>query len=65
MGELFNSSAERLLQISIDGDVVSLNGIEKKKNELKNLVLAKLAPETELPDEVENKLLAYVRRAIE
>lgn len=65
MGAIYSSSPERLADLDIVGDVVSLNGISRKKNELKAEVLSRITSETELPEEIERKLLDLIRNAID
>ncbi len=62
---IFSCTKEKLGELKIIGDVVSLNGVERRKNELKTEILAKLTESTELPEEVESKLLARIRNAID
>lgn len=61
---IFSCPKERLAELQICGDVVSLNGVERKKNELKTEILARLTNNTELPQEVETKLIKSIRNAI-
>jgi predicted ATPase len=61
---IFNCPKERLTELQIRDDVVSLNGVQRKKNELKTEVLAKLTESTVLPQEVETKLVSRIRDAI-
>jgi predicted ATPase len=46
--------------LSIRDDVVTANGISKKKAELSREVCAKLAPDTVMPDELQQKLLGKI-----
>jgi metal-sulfur cluster biosynthetic enzyme len=62
---IFGCPKARLAELQIRDDIVSLNGIERKKNELKTEILAKLTENTELPQEVENKLIDRIRNAID
>ena len=62
---IFGCTKERLVEIQINADIVSLNGVERKKNELKTEILARLTESTELPTEVEIKLLDPIRKAID
>jgi predicted ATPase len=61
--EVYSSSA--LDQLSIEGDNISLNGITRRKIELRDLVLAALGAETPLPDEFTSKLLDPLVAAID
>lgn len=64
MCSVFNCSSERLAELNITGDIVSLNGIQRKKNELKAEVIGKLVIGTELPEELEKKLISRIQIAI-
>jgi hypothetical protein len=61
---VFGCANDRLGELQIVGDVVSLLGVERKKNELKAEILARMTHNTELPEEVERKLLAPISAAI-
>ena len=65
MRSIYSCAADHLLNIEIKDDVVSLNGISRKKNELKEEVLARITKETELPGEVEEKLMLLIKNSIE
>lgn len=64
LSAVFGCAKERLVELSIAHDVVSLNGVERKKNDLKNEILSRLTISTELPLEVETKLIGPVYAAI-
>ncbi|WP_405236083.1 ATP-dependent nuclease [Lentisalinibacter orientalis] len=50
--------------IEIEGDVVSANGISYRKAELCKIVVEDMRPETELPTEIEEKLLERLERLL-
>lgn len=64
MCAIFNCSSDRLTELEIVGDVVSLNGVQRKKNELKTEILGKLVGDTGLSAELQEKLIDRVRAAI-
>ena len=50
--------------MTIDGDSVSLNGITRRKMELRDLVLSHLTEDTALPEEMQANLLTRIDAAI-
>ena len=64
MAGVFSCPPDRAGEILINGDVISLNGIDRKKNELKADILSRLDGNTVLPEELERKLLEKIQRAI-
>jgi predicted ATPase len=57
MRNVFVCGESSLGDLKIEGDLISLNGITKNKNALKNEILASLDSSTSLPSELETKLL--------
>jgi predicted ATPase len=56
---------DRAAEITISGDVVSLNGIDRTKNDLKTEILSRIDSATQLPEEFDAKLVDRVRAATE
>jgi hypothetical protein len=65
VGAVFSCTPERAGDIQITGDVVSLNGIERKKNDLKAEILSRIDSTTPLPEELERKLIERISAAID
>jgi len=65
VGTTFGCPTERAGEIQIVDDVISLNGISRKKNELKSEILNRIDGMTPLPDEFERKLMDRIRSAVE
>lgn len=65
MSSIYSCALEQIKEINIENDVVSLNGISKKKNELKNEVLSRITIDTEFPFEVESKLIDLIKAAVD
>jgi predicted ATPase len=61
---VFACDVSRVSELSIDGDRISINGIEKTKNELKTEILARIVPQTIMPKELEEKLLVPLAKSI-
>jgi len=61
---VFSCDAADVDNILIAGDIISLNGIEKTKNELSVEILRHLTSFTPTNPEVESRLLARLLRAI-
>jgi len=64
LADIFASSDEQLAGLSIQGDVVALNGISKTKNELSLEVVRRLDSSTELPSELLERYVSPVVKAI-
>jgi len=64
MQEIFRCGETDVEGISVNGDVVRLNGIEKRKKELVQEVVQRVGPGSILPQELEHKLLDKVTVAI-
>lgn len=65
MSTIFGCHEDTLAAISINGDVVALNGVEMRKKELSQEVVRRLDGRTILPQELQTKLLDRIRVAIE
>lgn len=65
LANCFSCSPERLHELSIIGDEISLNGVFFKKSGLSELVLKRMTPTTIISTEIEVKLLEPLRKAIE
>jgi hypothetical protein len=61
----FNCALENIHTMKIVDDLVSIGEASFKKNELKSEILRRLDASTELPEELERKLLSKVRATIE
>jgi predicted ATPase len=64
MASVFACDAAQIASVVMEGDVLKLNGIEKKKNDLKDEILKALDSTTELPEELRTKLLKPIEDAI-
>ena len=64
MREIFACGESELAGLTINDDVVALNGIEKRKKDLCQEVTRRVDTNTVLPPELENKLLVKVAKAI-
>ena len=64
MTAVFSCDPAALESISITGDVISLNGISKTKNDLSMEIVRQLSPTTPMHPEVETRLLAGLTKAI-
>ncbi len=64
MSTIFNCDEGRLAELKIVEDVITLNGVARRKNELCDEILAKMRADDELVKELEDKLLAPLRDAI-
>jgi len=62
---IFACTPEQLKNLTITGDVVSLNGINKTKSELSAEVLRQMDGSTRLPEEFADRLLRPLETAIE
>jgi predicted ATPase len=65
MQAIYSCAPDQLDGIQINGDVVSLNGISKSKNDLATEVIKQLNDGVVYPTEVESKLLLPLKLAIE
>jgi hypothetical protein len=65
MQALFSCSTEQLTDLQIAGDVITLNGISKTKNDLATEVVKQLSEATSYPGELESQLLAPLKQSIE
>lgn len=64
LADIFSCDEEAIGEMTISGDLVRLRGIELRKVELCERVVARLTAGTALPSEVEEKLIAPLRSAI-
>ncbi|MBI3617741.1 MAG: hypothetical protein HY210_05945 [Candidatus Omnitrophica bacterium] len=64
MREIFGCGEAELDGLTIKDDVVSLNGIGKRKKDLCQEVVRRVDTNTVLPPELESKLLIKVANAI-
>jgi predicted ATPase len=64
LASIYSCAATDVSNLSLNGDLVSLNGINKTKNELANEVISRLDSSTPLPDELEKNLLKLIEDAI-
>ncbi len=65
METIFRCSAREVAQLTIEADLVSLNGIEKRKKELCQEVVRAIDSNTNLPSELEEKLIHKIVNAIQ
>ena len=65
MCKIFNCSEAQLDTLDMAHDVLTLNGIALKKNELKGEILKRLDSTTILPEELTDKLLAPLEKAMQ
>lgn len=65
LATIFACTPERLNDLTVTGDVVSLNGISKTKSELATEVLRQMDGSTRLPEEFEARLLRPLETSIE
>lgn len=61
---IFNCGDDAIRTLNLDGDRITVNGITKTKNELKDDVLRRLTADAELPQEFQSKLLTPLQSAI-
>lgn len=64
LASIFACTSDQLNSLTVAGDIVSLNGINKTKNELVTEVLRQMDGSTRLPAEVSERLLRPVEAAI-
>ena len=64
MQDIFSCSQEQVLAMRIDDDLIEINAISLKKDDLCNQVLDLYTSGTEITAEVKDKLLAPIRMAI-
>ena len=62
---IFACTAEQLNNLTITGDTVTLNGINKTKSELGTEVLRQMDGSTRLPEDFVERLLRPLETAIE
>ncbi len=65
LAHIYACSVDRVQELTIRDDRVTLNGISKSKNELKDEILRSFHSGNALPDELESKLLNEVGTAID
>ena len=65
MQEIFSCDIAALDKLEISDDVVSLNGIKWRKKELSRRVLDRLQADSVIPEELEERLFAKLRSAID
>jgi len=65
IAEIYKCDVKAISQLTLNGDIVSLNGISHSKNDLCDEVLARLQASSQLVAEFEDKLLKPVATAIE
>jgi predicted ATPase len=65
LASIFACTPDQLEGLTINADIVSLNGINKKKNELLTEVLKQLHESTHLPQEFEDRLVRPLEIAIQ
>lgn len=65
LGAIFACSPDQLSTLTISGDIISLNGINKTKNELVTEVLRQMDGSTRFPQEFEDRLLRPLEAAIQ
>jgi predicted ATPase len=65
MQSIFSCAHDDLANIQISGDMVTLNGIPKTKNDLATEVIRHLADSVVFPEELESQLLSPLRKSIE
>ena len=63
--EVFSCGIEQLETLPIKDDVIEMNGICFTKTELCERIVTEMTAESELPEELEKKLLARVESCIE
>lgn len=64
LANIFACSHDQVKELKIDGDIVSLNGINKTKNELVNDVIRQMDATSALPTELTTRLLGPIADAI-
>jgi hypothetical protein len=64
LSDVYSCAPERVHELSITGDRITLNGVTKTKNELANEIVKRLDSAIILPPELEEKLLAPIKSAI-
>ena len=65
MGSIYACGPDQLPSLQVSGDIVSLNGIAKNKNDLATEVIRNLNSDTPLPPELTERYLTPIGRAIE
>lgn len=64
LSKIYGAPISNAEDLKVDNDFVKLNGLSKKKGELCEEVLHQLSPDTNLPSELEEKLLIPLGRSI-
>lgn len=64
MQQLFHCSLEDVIALQIDGDIIKVNNIEKKKADLSKEVTRLMTADSKFPEEFKKKFLAPLARAI-